>query len=60
MKCLVYLESAWIYSVFQINGTSEISTCKHFSHLFEVNFSETDLMASAENSILDPHSKFKS
>ena len=25
--------SAWIYGVFQINGTSEISTCKHWKHL---------------------------
>ena len=47
--------------MFQINRPSEISTCKisalktlAFSHLFEVDFSETSLMTSAENSVSEP------
>ena len=61
-KCLK-CTSTWIYGVFQINRTSKISTCKQcmkipaFSHLFEVDFSETFslyLMTSAENSVSEP------
>ena len=45
-KCLK-CTSTWIYGAFQSNRTSKISTCKQcmkipaFSHLFEVDFSET-------------------
>ena len=47
-------EARRIYGVFQINRTSEEPKTPAFSHLFEVEFPDTYLMTSAENSVSVP------